>query len=102
MNYISEAWVLEEEEKRTRLEKQLNQILEGLKAIIRNLRYWTGNNIVKKSLGKISLVTPGVMDLKDKSLRQRGLELRLEEGTEQGTSKREDKARTWKQMEQLT
>ena len=39
MNYISEAWVLEEEEKRTRLEKQLNQILEGLKAIIRNLRY---------------------------------------------------------------
>ena len=69
MNYISEAWVLEEEEKRTRLEKRLNQILEGLKAIIRNLRYWTGSIIIKKSLGKISLVTPGVMDLKDKSLR---------------------------------
>lgn len=30
-------------------------------------------------MGKISLVTPGMMDLKDKSLRQKGLELRLEE-----------------------
>ena len=98
MNYISEAWVLEEEEKRTRLEKQLNQILEGLKAIIRNLRYWTGSIIIKKSLGKISLVTPGVMDW----TKVWGLELRLEEGTEQVTSKREDKARTQKQMEKLT
>lgn len=39
MNYFSETWVLEDEEKRTDWKKQLNQILEGFKAIIRNLRY---------------------------------------------------------------
>ena len=34
----------------------------------------------KKILGNISLVTVGVMDLKDKSLRQRGLDLALGKG----------------------
>ena len=57
-------------------------------------------------MGKISLVTPGMVDLKDKSLRQRGLELRPEEGVRKeqnkGQAREKEKARTWKQMEQLT